>query len=64
MNIRIGCKGVIAEGDLTDNAPMPLDDMPLQLLEDPVTLKQARECAFSAINDGYTHLVYNFVRSG
>ena len=64
MNIRIGAKGVMAEGELIDSAPVPLDDMPLQLLEDPVVMQQAKECAFSAINDGFTHIVYNFVRSG
>jgi hypothetical protein len=29
MNIRIGAKGVMAEGELSDTPPVPLDDMPL-----------------------------------
>ena len=44
--------------------PEPLDDMPLKQLENPVVIQQTKECVFSAICDGYTHLVYNFVRSG
>ena len=39
MNIRIGAKGIMAEDELTDTGPMPLDDMPLQLLEDPVVMQ-------------------------
>ena len=38
--------------------------MPMKLLEDPVAIQRAKECAFTAIMDGYTHIVYNFVRSG
>lgn len=65
MNIRIGALGVELPEDLTGKeAVMPVDDMPLKLLEDQVVMQHARECAFTAINDGYTHLVYNFVRSG
>ena len=42
---------------------LPLDDFPLKMLEDPIIIQQTKECAFAAINDGYTHIVYNFVRS-
>jgi hypothetical protein len=38
--------------------------MPLKMLEDPVIMQQAKECAFSAICDGYTHIVYNFEKMG
>mgnify|MGYP006137474687 CR=1 FL=1 len=57
MNIRIGSLGV-------DEEQEPINDMPLKLLEDPVIVQRTKECAFAAINDGYTHLVYNLVRSG
>jgi hypothetical protein len=43
---------------------VPLDDIPLKQLEDPVVMQQAKECVFSAICDGYTHVVYNFLRLG
>lgn len=38
--------------------------MPLKVLEDPVSVQKVKECAFAAINDGYTNLVYNFVKDG
>jgi len=57
MNIRIGSLGVEEEDE-------PINDMPLKLLEDPVIVQRTKECAFSAMNDGYTHLVYNLLRSG
>ena len=63
MNIRIGDRGVEQYGDNAQECK-PLDDMPLKLLDDAVILQQTKECAFSAIMDGYTHLVYNFTRSG
>jgi len=34
------------------------------MLLDPIILQQTKECVFSAVNDGYTHVVYNFVRLG
>ena len=61
MNIRFGQRGVSID---QNEVPEPLDDMPLKLLENPVAIQQAKECAMSAINDGYTHLVYNFIRNG
>ena len=61
MNIRFGSKGVQIDAN---EVPEPLDDMPLKLLEDPVAIQQAKECAISAIQDGYTHIVYNFERNG
>ena len=65
MNIRIGARGVQSQQSLSaDETVTPLDDMPLKLLENPVILQQAKECVFSAIMDGYTHVVYNFVRLG
>ena len=65
MNIRFGALGVELPEDVRGKqAVMPVDDMPLKLLEDPIVMQHAKECAFAAINDGYTHLVYNFVRSG
>ena len=75
MNIRIGLRGLVAESelfiknqhnkvDMDEFAPDKLTDLPLELVEDPVAMQNAKECAFSAICDGYTHLVYNFVRSG
>lgn len=61
MNIRIGAKAI---GSRDSEDFEELDDMPLKLLEDPVCLQRAKECAFTAIMDGYQHIVYNFVRSG
>jgi len=48
----------------TESDDSPLDDMPLRLLEDPLTIERAKEAVMGAILDGYTHIVYNFVRSG
>ena len=53
MNIRVG-----PSGDRTAS------EIPLKFLEDPVIIKQAQEAAISAILDGYTVIVYNFVRDG
>ena len=65
MNIRIGARGVSSQAALSsDESVLPLDDIPLKQLEDPVCMQLAKECAFAAICDGYTHLVYNFVRLG
>jgi len=50
MNIRVG-----------DGKPHPV---PMKHLEDPVTISQMQEAAINAALDGYTHLVYNFIRSG
>jgi hypothetical protein len=50
MNIRVG-----------DGTPSAV---PMKLLEDPVVLAQMQEAAITAVIDGYTHLVYNFIRSG
>ena len=49
---------------MQEAVPEPLDDMPLKLLENAVCRQQVEECVFGAINDGYTHVVYNFVRNG
>ena len=61
MSIRIGQKGVTT---LADTVPEPIDDMPLRQLENPIIIQQTKECVFAAINDGYTEVVYNFVRYG
>jgi len=53
MNIRVGLAG--------DRTPSP---MPLKFLEDPVVVRQTQEAAISAICDGYSVVVYNFVRDG
>lgn len=51
MNIRIG-------NDSTPSAT------PQKLLQDTMVLKQTQEAALSAILDGYTTIVYNFLREG
>jgi hypothetical protein len=61
MNIRIGSRGITGDGN---EQVEPLDDIPLKQLEDPVVIQKAKECAFSAIMDGYTSIVYNIVRAG
>lgn len=38
--------------------------MPMKVFDDPVSVQKVKECAFAAINDGYTNLVYNFVKDG
>jgi len=38
--------------------------MPLKLLEDPLEVARVKECVFTAMLDGYTAVVYNFVRNG
>ena len=53
MNIRVG--------PVDDMTPSP---MPLKLLEDPVIVRQTQEAAISAILEGYTVIVYNFIRDG
>ena len=63
FNIRIGSLGQRNWQDPEAMVPA-LDDIPLKLLEDPVTMQQAKECAFSAICDGYTTIVFNFERAG
>lgn len=50
MNIRVG-----------DGTPSPF---PMKHLQDPVVVSQMQEAALNAVLDGYTHLVYNFIRSG
>jgi len=50
MNIRVG-----------DGQPSAF---PLKLLQDPLILAQIQEAAINAVTDGYTHVVYNFIRSG
>jgi hypothetical protein len=50
MNIRVG-----------DGTPAPF---PMKHLQDPVIVNQMQEAALNAVLDGYTHLVYNFIRSG
>jgi len=50
MNIRVG-----------DGTPSPC---PMKHLQQPQTVLQMQEAALSAIADGYTHLVFNFLRSG
>ena len=50
MNIRVG-----------DGQPSPF---PLKLLQDPLILAQIQEAAINSVIDGYTHIVYNFLRSG
>jgi hypothetical protein len=42
-----------------------LTDMPLKLIEsDPITIARVKDCVFQAIMDGYSHIVYNFIRNG
>ena len=53
MNLRVG--------PAEDRTP---SDMPLKFLEDPVIVRQTQEAAISAILDGYTVIVYNFIRDG
>ena len=53
MNLRVG--------PAQDRTP---SDMPLKFLEDPVIVRQTQEAAISAILDGYTVIVYNFIRDG
>ena len=50
MNIRVG-----------DGNPTAF---PMKLLNDEQVCKRAEEAAISAILDGYTVLVYNFLRTG
>lgn len=50
MNIRVG--------------PVGATEMPLKHLEDPVIVRQTQEAAIAAILDGYSVLVYNFIRDG
>ena len=50
MNIRVG-----------DGTPSPC---PLRLLEDPVIVRQTQEAAVAAVVDGYSTIVYNFIREG
>jgi hypothetical protein len=50
MNIRVG--------DGTPHA------CPMKLLQDPVVVAQMQDAALNAVLDGYTHLVFNFTRSG
>ena len=37
---------------------------PLSLLTDKAVVEQATVAALTAISDGYTHLVYNFLQVG
>lgn len=53
MNIRVG----------PADDPTPTE-MPLKLLEDPVIVRQTQEAAIQAVLDGYTVIVYNFMRDG
>lgn len=53
MNIRVG--------PADDKTP---SSMPLKFLENPVIVRQAQEAAIAAILDGYTVIVYNFIRDG
>ena len=73
MSIRIGgylseahIESLAAQGLATDvQEADKLTEMPLKLIrEDPVTISRVRQCVYQAIMDGYTHIVYNFVRSG
>lgn len=42
-----------------------LTSTPLKLIHEcPVTIQRVKECVFQAILDGFTHVVYDFVRSG
>ena len=50
MNIRVG-----------DGTPSPC---PIRLLQDEQVRKETQEAAISAILDGYTVLIYNFIRAG
>ncbi len=50
MNIRVG-----------DGKPSVC---PIRLLTDGAIYKQTQEAAISAVLDGYTTLVYNFIRAG
>ena len=50
MNIRVG-----------DGTASPY---PMKHLEDPLIVIQMQEAAINAVLDGYTHLVYNFIRTG
>ena len=50
MNLRVG-----------DGQPSPF---PLKVLQDPQVVAQIQEAAINAVIDGYTHIVYNFIRNG
>ena len=50
MNIRVG-----------DGTPSPC---PIRLLQDGQIYKETQEAAIAAVLDGYTTLVYNFIREG
>ena len=72
MSIRIGgyATAKSIEGmDLEDEQALPECDMltetPLKLIaQDPITIQRVKECVYSAIMDGYTHVVYDFIRNG
>lgn len=50
MNIRVG-----------DGSPSAV---PMKLLQDPIIVTQMQEAALNAVLEGFTHLVYNFIRTG
>jgi hypothetical protein len=62
MSIRIGGylpkSSDLIEADKLQSCPMKL------IHEDPITKSRVRQAVHQAILDGYTSIVYNFVRSG
>lgn len=52
MNVRVG------------GATSAPSAFPQKLLLEPVVIKSMQECALAAIGDGYTTIVYNFLREG
>ena len=71
MSIRIG--GYLGPGNIEEmgvdaSTIMSCDmltDVPLKLIEsDPIAISRVKDCIFQAIMDGYSHIVYNFIRNG
>lgn len=67
MSIRIG--GYISQEEVKQTGiDVPEWDMatefPQKLLLNDAFVKKIKECVFQAIMDGYTTVVYNFVRHG